>query len=125
MTFSAGRDRVRSLTGQEATLTTGGFLALRGDIQHGPNCEGELKIIAAILEAPLIKRILALVGAAGPRSAFTHSQTRFQSWHRARPGSGCSRLPQNTNVGHTNRPDPCYSAREVSDWKPHAQTTQK
>ena len=62
MTFSAGRDRVRSLTGQEATLTTGGFLALRGDIQHGPNCEGELKIIAAILEAPLIKRILAQLG---------------------------------------------------------------
>ncbi|MEP7057970.1 MAG: hypothetical protein ABI809_09400, partial [Caldimonas sp.] len=37
--------------GQEATLTTGGFLALRGDIEHCPNCGGELKIIAAILEA--------------------------------------------------------------------------
>ena len=48
--------------GQEATLTTGGFLALRGDIQHCPNCNGELKIIAAILEAPVIERILTQLG---------------------------------------------------------------
>ena len=29
------------------------------DLGHCPNCAGELKIIAAILEAPVIVRILA------------------------------------------------------------------
>ena len=48
--------------GQIATLTTGGVLALRGNIQHGPNCDGELKIIAAIIEAPVIKRIHMQLG---------------------------------------------------------------
>jgi hypothetical protein len=28
------------------------------DLEHCPNCGGELKIIAAILEAPVIERIL-------------------------------------------------------------------
>ena len=32
------------------------------DLEHCPNCGGELKIIAAILEAPVIERILAHLG---------------------------------------------------------------
>ncbi|MBK6789093.1 MAG: hypothetical protein IPG77_16030 [Betaproteobacteria bacterium] len=32
------------------------------DIHHCPNCGGELKIIAAILEAPLIEKILSHLG---------------------------------------------------------------
>ncbi len=38
------------------------------DLEHCPNCGGELKIIAAILEAPVIEKILAHLGlqARGP-----------------------------------------------------------
>jgi len=32
------------------------------DLEHCPNCGGELKIIAAILEAPVIERILRHLG---------------------------------------------------------------
>ena len=32
------------------------------DLEHCPNCGGELKIIAAILEAPVIERILTHLG---------------------------------------------------------------
>ena len=32
------------------------------DLEHCPNCGGELKIIAAILEAPVIERILNHLG---------------------------------------------------------------
>jgi hypothetical protein len=32
---------------------------------HCPNCGGELKIIAAILEQPVIEKILTHLGAAG------------------------------------------------------------
>ena len=32
------------------------------DLEHCPNCRGELKIIAAILEAPVIERILTHLG---------------------------------------------------------------
>jgi hypothetical protein len=32
------------------------------DLEHGPNCGGELKIIAAILEAPVIEKILTHLG---------------------------------------------------------------
>jgi len=32
------------------------------DIEHCPNCGGQLKIIAAILEAPVIERILTHLG---------------------------------------------------------------
>ena len=41
------------------------------DLQHCPNCGGELKIIAAILEAPVIEKILTYLGLqarAPPRS---------------------------------------------------------
>jgi hypothetical protein len=31
-------------------------------IEHGPNCEGELKIIAAILQRPAIEKILTHLG---------------------------------------------------------------
>ena len=42
------------------------------DLEHCPNCGGELKIIAAILEAPVIEKILMHLGLqarAPPRSA--------------------------------------------------------
>ncbi len=32
------------------------------DLEHCPNCGGELKIIAAILEAPVIEKILTHLG---------------------------------------------------------------
>ena len=32
------------------------------ELEHCPNCGGELKIIAAILEAPVIERILTHLG---------------------------------------------------------------
>ena len=32
------------------------------DLEHCPNCGGELKIIAAILDAPVIERILTHLG---------------------------------------------------------------
>ena len=41
------------------------------DLEHCPNCGGELKIIAAILEAPVIEKILMHLGLqarAPPRS---------------------------------------------------------
>ena len=37
------------------------------DLQHCPNCGGELKIIAAILESAVIERILAQLGLQAPR----------------------------------------------------------
>ena len=42
------------------------------DLEHCPNCGGELKIIAAILEQPVIEKILTHLGLqarAPPRSA--------------------------------------------------------
>ena len=42
------------------------------DLEHCPNCGGELKIIAAILEQPVIERMLTHLGLqarAPPRSA--------------------------------------------------------
>ena len=42
------------------------------DLEHCPNCGGELKIIAAILEQPVIEKILAHLGLqarAPPRAA--------------------------------------------------------
>ena len=42
------------------------------DLEHGPNCGGELKIIAAILETPVIDKILTHLGLqarAPPRAA--------------------------------------------------------
>ena len=42
------------------------------DLEHGPNCGGELKIIAAIMEQPVIEKILTHLGLqarAPPRSA--------------------------------------------------------
>jgi hypothetical protein len=35
---------------------------VRLDLEHCPNCGGELKIIAAILQAPVIKKILTHLG---------------------------------------------------------------
>gem|GEM_PF-4169917 len=39
------------------------------DLEHCPNCGGELKIIAAILAAPVIERILTHLVTAGPGTA--------------------------------------------------------
>ena len=39
------------------------------DLEHGPNCGGALKIIAAILEQPVIEKILTLQGRAPLRAA--------------------------------------------------------
>ena len=38
-------------------------------MEHRPNCGGELKIIAAILEAAVIERIPHPSGSTGPRAA--------------------------------------------------------
>ena len=39
------------------------------DLEHCPKCSGELKIIAAILEQPVIEKILAHLGSAGAGAA--------------------------------------------------------
>jgi len=47
------------------------------DIEHCPNCGGELKIIAAILEQPVIEKILTHLGLqarAPPRTPARRSQ---------------------------------------------------
>ncbi len=48
------------------------------DLEHCPNCSGELKIIAAILEPPVIERILTHLGlqARAPPRAPAHGQTQ-------------------------------------------------
>ena len=51
------------------------------DHEHGPNCGGELKLIAAIVEAPVIERILTHLGLqarAPPRAS-----ARGQALHAA------------------------------------------
>ena len=44
------------------------------DLEHCPNCGGELKIIAAILEAPVIERILMHLGVQARVPARGHLQ---------------------------------------------------
>ena len=46
------------------------------DMQHCPNCGGELKIIAAVLEPPVIEKILTHLGlqARAPRRAPAREQ---------------------------------------------------
>ena len=46
------------------------------DLEHCPNCGGELKIIAAILEQPVIEKILTHLGlqARAPPRASAHGQ---------------------------------------------------
>jgi len=39
------------------------------DLEQCPNCGGALKIIAAILEQPVIEQNLRHLGSAGPRAA--------------------------------------------------------
>ena len=39
------------------------------DLEHCPNCGGELKIIATILEQPVIEKITHALGSAGPGAA--------------------------------------------------------
>ena len=48
------------------------------DLEHGPNCGGELKIIAAILEQPVIEKILTHLGlqARAPPRAPARGQAR-------------------------------------------------
>ena len=51
------------------------------ELEHCPNCGGELKIIAAILEAPVIERILTHLGlqARAPPRAPARGQTLLQA----------------------------------------------
>ncbi len=64
------------------------------DMEHSPNCGGELKIIAAILEQPVIKRILthlSLQARAPPRAPARgralQAAPRWQSRRFMRPGT--------------------------------------
>ncbi len=53
------------------------ILGHRLDLEHCPNCGGDLKIIAAILEAPVIEKILTHLGLqarAPPRAPARGSQ---------------------------------------------------
>lgn len=61
------------------------------DLEHCPNCGGEVKIIAAIVEAPVIERILTHLGlAARAPPAFTGAATSAAagSLKSTRPRSG-------------------------------------
>ena len=55
------------------------------DMEHCPNCGGELKIIAAILEQPLIEKILTHLGlqARAPPRSLARGQAL-----QAEPGKG-------------------------------------
>lgn len=77
------------------------------DLKHYPNCGGGIKIIAAILEQPVIAKILAHLGspAAGARS--TH-ESRDRFWasdlavrvslkSRIRPASVLRTLPDSAH----------------------------
>ena len=44
------------------------------DLEHDPNCDGVLKAIAAILEAPVIERILPHLGLQARAPARGHMQ---------------------------------------------------
>ena len=46
------------------------------DMEHGPNCGGELKVIAAILEQPVVEKIFTHLGlqARAPPRAAAHGQ---------------------------------------------------
>lgn len=56
---------------------TDGFQAAQLALEHHPSCGGELKIIAAILEQPVIEKILTHLGLqarAPPRAPARESQ---------------------------------------------------
>ena len=55
------------------------------DLEHCPNCGGELKIIAAILEAPVIEKILTHLGlqARAPPRAPPRAPARSQALQAA------------------------------------------
>lgn len=63
------------------------------DLEHCPNCGGELKIIAAILEAPVIKRILTHLGlqARAPPRATARGQALQGPLNNLSTAVGCSR----------------------------------
>ena len=46
----------------QRTAELGGAGVFELDLEHCPNCGGELKIIAAILETPVIEKILTHLG---------------------------------------------------------------
>ena len=51
------------MAGRRASVGPGcSSASLQIDLEHCPNCGGQLKIIAAILEAPVIERILTHLG---------------------------------------------------------------
>ena len=55
------------------------------DLEHCPNCGGELKIIPAILEAPVIECILTHLGLAAraPPRSLARSRTPHELLHAA------------------------------------------
>jgi hypothetical protein len=71
------------------------------DLEHCPNCGGELKIIAAILEAPVIEKILTHLGKAGAGTA-----SGAGPW----PGAASGLTPPTVTVQATRRPGPLESA---------------
>ena len=59
------------------------------DLEHCPNCGGELKIIAAILDAPVIERILTHLGLqarAPPRAAAREQALQAEPGHKQSSG---------------------------------------
>jgi hypothetical protein len=52
------------------------------DLEHCPNCGGELKVIAAILERPAVEKILNHLGlqARAPPRAAARGQRKFQGF---------------------------------------------
>ena len=84
-----------------------GVHSVHSNLPSCPNCGGELKIIAAIREAPVIERILTHLGlrpagpgaatGAGMRDAPARGQASAQPLHSNGPalraeGSGCASL---------------------------------
>ena len=98
------------------------------DLEHCPNCGGQLKIIAAILEAPVIERILTHLGLqarAPPRTPARERQVAQaapdrgstapvqSAQHHRDDGAGCAR----GFLGPANTPWSCgFTSRQPRRW---------
>ena len=87
-------------------------------MEHCPNCGGELKIIAAILEQPVIEKILLHLGLqarAPPRAPARGQALQAEPGHKQSsglfvPGEGSGHWPDAPCKG-PDHPDPSLSMR--------------
>jgi hypothetical protein len=81
------------------------------DLEHCPNCGGDLKIIAAILESPVIEKILTHLGLqarAPPRAPARGQALQAEPGHKQSsgltvPGEGSGHWPDAPGKGPEDR----------------------